>query len=77
MLTALQSRPASKYAVCHLGEPNGFSMDDSKACLENLAVLHAEFWKAPFFSEPNDNVIKPSIWKHGGYWYVIALSLHF
>lgn len=41
------------------GEPNGFKLATSKLLLENLAVLHAEFWKAPFFSEPPTEDIKP------------------
>jgi hypothetical protein len=51
------------------GEPDGFTQSTSKLLMENLAVLHAEFWKAPFFHEPAAESIKPSIWTFGGYWF--------
>lgn len=51
------------------GEPDGFSQDTSKLLMENLAILHAEFWKAPYFHEPVTESIKPSIWTFGGYWF--------
>jgi thiamine kinase-like enzyme len=47
---------------CENGEPDGFTPDQAKALLTNLASLHAQFWHSSGFKS------EKKLWSYGGYW---------
>jgi len=46
------------------GQPNGFTYEESKEILKNVANFHSFYWNKPFFSKERTKFI----WEYGGYW---------